>query len=152
MATHSCYNGCVQHYPELCDTKADPQALCSRSVCIKYTAFHQCQIMTHACFGLSSNSTPGTNVCSLDINISGRTGLCCVQYQQQNVGCSPCAKAIMMNFVPDLRIYDMALLTYLIAFGHFTSEICFFRTAKINLPVLSPVIVSSMRPLLIFFL
>ncbi|KAG1887278.1 Erg28 like protein-domain-containing protein [Suillus subluteus] len=40
-------------------------------------------------------------------------------------------------------IYDMALLTYLIAFGHFTSEICFFRTAKINLPVLSPVIVST---------
>jgi hypothetical protein len=46
--------------------------------------------------------------------------------------------------MPNLRIYDMALLTYLIAFGHFTSEICFFRTAKINLPVLSPVIVSSM--------
>jgi len=40
-------------------------------------------------------------------------------------------------------IYDMALLSYLIAFGHFTSEICIFRTAKINLPVLSPVIVSS---------
>lgn len=45
----------------------------------------------------------------------------------------------------------MALLTYLIAFGHFTSEICFFRTAKINLPVLSPVIVSSTCPLLVFF-
>ncbi|KAJ8589015.1 Erg28-like protein [Rhizopogon salebrosus TDB-379] len=40
-------------------------------------------------------------------------------------------------------IYDMALLSYLIAFGHFTSEICIFRTAKINLPVLSPVIVST---------
>lgn len=53
--------------------------------------------------------------------------------------------------MPNFRIYDMALLTYLIAFGHFTSEICFFRTAKINLPVLSPVIVSSMFHLLMFF-
>ncbi|KAG1733623.1 Erg28 like protein-domain-containing protein [Suillus paluster] len=40
-------------------------------------------------------------------------------------------------------IYDMALLSYLIAFGHFTSEICFFRTAKINGAALSPVIVST---------
>ncbi|KAG0705666.1 Erg28 like protein-domain-containing protein [Suillus ampliporus] len=45
--------------------------------------------------------------------------------------------------ISDKTIYDMALLSYLIAFGHFTSEICFFRTAKIIGPVLSPVIVST---------
>ncbi|KAH7907934.1 Erg28 like protein-domain-containing protein, partial [Hygrophoropsis aurantiaca] len=41
-------------------------------------------------------------------------------------------------------IYDMALFTYLIAFGHFTSEIFIFKTAKIMGPVLSPVIVSTL--------
>jgi hypothetical protein len=37
----------------------------------------------------------------------------------------------------------MALLTYLFAFAHFSSEILIFRTARISLPVLSPVIVAS---------
>lgn len=37
----------------------------------------------------------------------------------------------------------MTLLSFLIAFGHFTSEILIFGTAKISAPVLSPVIVSS---------
>jgi Erg28 like protein len=40
-------------------------------------------------------------------------------------------------------MYDMALLTYLFAFAHFSSEILIFRTAKISIPVLSPVIVAS---------
>jgi len=40
-------------------------------------------------------------------------------------------------------IYDMALLTYLFAFAHFSSEILIFRTAKISIPVLSPVIVAT---------
>ncbi|KIJ12810.1 hypothetical protein PAXINDRAFT_136700 [Paxillus involutus ATCC 200175] len=40
-------------------------------------------------------------------------------------------------------IYDMALFTYLIAFGHFTSELFIFRTCKINVAVLSPIIVST---------
>ncbi|KAF8501610.1 Erg28-like protein [Russula emetica] len=39
--------------------------------------------------------------------------------------------------------YDMALLTYLFAFAHFSSEILIFRTAKISIPVLSPVIVAT---------
>ncbi|EGN98690.1 hypothetical protein SERLA73DRAFT_136580 [Serpula lacrymans var. lacrymans S7.3] len=43
----------------------------------------------------------------------------------------------------DKTMYDMAMITYLIAFGHFTSEIFIFRTAKINVPVLSPCIVST---------
>ncbi|KAH7930200.1 Erg28-like protein [Leucogyrophana mollusca] len=46
--------------------------------------------------------------------------------------------------IHDKTIYDMALFTYLIAFGHFTSELFIFRTAKIGLPVLSPVIVSTL--------
>ncbi|KXN91730.1 Ergosterol biosynthetic protein 28 [Leucoagaricus sp. SymC.cos] len=40
-------------------------------------------------------------------------------------------------------IYDMALFTYLIAFGHFSTELFIFRTARINVGVLSPVIVST---------
>ncbi|KAN0132992.1 Erg28 [Lactarius tabidus] len=40
-------------------------------------------------------------------------------------------------------IYDVTLLTYLFAFAHFSSEILIFRTAKISIPVLSPVIVST---------
>ncbi|KAI0280808.1 Erg28-like protein [Russula aff. rugulosa BPL654] len=40
-------------------------------------------------------------------------------------------------------IYDMALLTYLFAFAHFSSEILIFRTAKISIPVLSPVVVAT---------
>ncbi|KAI0300887.1 Erg28-like protein [Russula brevipes] len=40
-------------------------------------------------------------------------------------------------------IYDMALLTYLFAFAHFSSEILIFRTAKITIPILTPVIVAT---------
>jgi hypothetical protein len=39
-------------------------------------------------------------------------------------------------------IYDMAFFTYLIAFGHFTSEVLIFRTAKLNVGVMSPLIVA----------
>ncbi|OCH94455.1 Erg28-like protein [Obba rivulosa] len=39
--------------------------------------------------------------------------------------------------------YDMALLSYLFAFAHFSTEIFIFRTANINGPVLSPVVVST---------
>ncbi|KAI6006522.1 Erg28 like protein-domain-containing protein [Pisolithus orientalis] len=45
--------------------------------------------------------------------------------------------------IHDKRIYDMALFTYLIAFGHFSSEILIFRTARLNSAALSPVIVST---------
>ena len=37
----------------------------------------------------------------------------------------------------------MTLLSFLIAFGHFATEILIYRTAKISAPALSPVIVSS---------
>ncbi|EMD34138.1 hypothetical protein CERSUDRAFT_67722 [Gelatoporia subvermispora B] len=40
-------------------------------------------------------------------------------------------------------IYDMALLSYLFAFAHFSTELLIFRTAKLSGPVLSPVIVST---------
>ncbi|KAJ2922403.1 hypothetical protein H1R20_g14689, partial [Candolleomyces eurysporus] len=40
-------------------------------------------------------------------------------------------------------LYDMALFTYLIAFGHFSSELLIFKSAKINAGVLSPCIVST---------
>lgn len=41
------------------------------------------------------------------------------------------------------RIYDITLMTYLLAFGHFSSELIIFRTATLNPGVISPVIVSS---------
>lgn len=40
-------------------------------------------------------------------------------------------------------IYDMAMLTYLIAFGHFFSEFLIFRTAKFGAGLLGPAVVSS---------
>ncbi|KAJ7127049.1 Erg28-like protein [Mycena epipterygia] len=40
-------------------------------------------------------------------------------------------------------MYDMALFTYLIAFGHFASELLIFRSATPNAGVISPVIVST---------
>ncbi|KDQ57177.1 hypothetical protein JAAARDRAFT_178759 [Jaapia argillacea MUCL 33604] len=40
-------------------------------------------------------------------------------------------------------IYDMALFTYLFAFVHFFSELVIFRTARINVGVMSPVIVAT---------
>ncbi|KAI0264385.1 Erg28-like protein, partial [Gloeopeniophorella convolvens] len=40
-------------------------------------------------------------------------------------------------------LYDLALLTYLFAFAHFSSEILIYRTAKLSIPVLSPVVVST---------
>lgn len=45
-------------------------------------------------------------------------------------------------------VYDIALFTYLIAFGHFSSELLIFRTAGLNVGTLSPVIVSSAHPFL----
>jgi hypothetical protein len=47
-------------------------------------------------------------------------------------------KSYVQRFLPVLThidinsIYDMTLLTYLIAFGHFTSELLIYRTTKIN--------------------
>ncbi|TFY69997.1 hypothetical protein EVJ58_g121 [Rhodofomes roseus] len=40
-------------------------------------------------------------------------------------------------------VYDLALFSYLFAFGHFGSEIFFFGNAKLPGPVLSTVIVST---------
>ncbi|KAG6917009.1 hypothetical protein DXG01_004274 [Tephrocybe rancida] len=40
-------------------------------------------------------------------------------------------------------LYDMAMFTYLIAFGHFSSEWLIFRSASINPGLISPVIVST---------
>ncbi|THH02802.1 hypothetical protein EW026_g118 [Hermanssonia centrifuga] len=45
--------------------------------------------------------------------------------------------------IHDKSIYDMTLLSFLIAFGHFSSEILIFRTATLSAAVVSPVIVSS---------
>ncbi|KAI6116868.1 Erg28-like protein [Pisolithus croceorrhizus] len=46
-------------------------------------------------------------------------------------------------YIHDKRIYDMALFTYLIAFGHLSSEILIYQTAKFNSAALIPVIVST---------
>lgn len=46
--------------------------------------------------------------------------------------------------IHDKTIYDMTLLSFLIAFGHFASEILIYRTAKVPGPALSPVIVATL--------
>ncbi|KAF8071720.1 Erg28 like protein-domain-containing protein [Lyophyllum atratum] len=45
--------------------------------------------------------------------------------------------------IHDKTIYDMAMFTYLIAFGHFSSEWLIFRSATMNPGLISPVIVST---------
>jgi len=45
--------------------------------------------------------------------------------------------------IHDKAIYDICVLSYLIAFSHFISELLIFKSCKLNGPVLSPVIVSS---------
>ncbi|KAJ7593006.1 Erg28-like protein [Mycena floridula] len=41
-------------------------------------------------------------------------------------------------------IYDLTLFTYLFAFGHFSSELFIFRTARLNFPVMNPIVVSTL--------
>lgn len=40
-------------------------------------------------------------------------------------------------------VYDLTMWTYVLAFGHFTSEFLIFRTAGLGPGLLSPMIVSS---------
>ncbi|KIL64473.1 hypothetical protein M378DRAFT_163251, partial [Amanita muscaria Koide BX008] len=41
------------------------------------------------------------------------------------------------------EIYDMAMMSYLIAFGHFFSELLVYRTVNIGAGIIGPVIVST---------
>ncbi|CAL1716528.1 unnamed protein product [Somion occarium] len=45
--------------------------------------------------------------------------------------------------IHDKSIYDITLISYLIAFGHITSELFIFGTGGTQFPSLSPLIVSS---------
>ncbi|KAJ3815584.1 hypothetical protein F5876DRAFT_85706 [Lentinula aff. lateritia] len=45
--------------------------------------------------------------------------------------------------IHEKTIYDICIISYLIAFSHFTSELLIFKTAKFNGPVVSPFIVAS---------
>ncbi|EIM91409.1 Erg28-like protein [Stereum hirsutum FP-91666 SS1] len=45
--------------------------------------------------------------------------------------------------IDEKPIYDMAMITYLVAFAHFSSEIFIFRTAKLTGPVMSTILVST---------
>ncbi|KIM84905.1 hypothetical protein PILCRDRAFT_96625 [Piloderma croceum F 1598] len=56
---------------------------------------------------------------------------------------SAVVRAYAAYHIHDKTIYDMTLFTFLIAFGHFTSELLIFRTATINPAVLSPCIVAT---------
>ncbi len=49
----------------------------------------------------------------------------------------------VQTFILFLSVYDMAFFTYLIAFGHFSSEFFIFRSVTVNPGSMSPVIVSS---------
>lgn len=56
---------------------------------------------------------------------------------------SAVVRAYAAYHIHDKTMYDMALLTYLIAFSHFGSEWLIFRSAKVGPGLLSPVLVSS---------
>jgi len=45
--------------------------------------------------------------------------------------------------IHDPQWYNLCVCTFLIALGHFSSEVLVFRTAKIGVPVLSPLLVSA---------
>lgn len=67
-------------------------------------------------------------------------------YAAYNINNKMCVTRISETFLTPVIVfsmYDMAMLSYLIAFGHFSSELLIFRSCKINPGVLSPVIVSS---------
>ncbi len=77
----------------------------------------------------------------MDSHRDHRASLCCLQHQQQTVRFVYIWKELNLNHFSS--IYDMALLTYLIAFGHFFSEFLIFRTIKFGAGLLGPAIVSS---------
>jgi hypothetical protein len=52
-------------------------------------------------------------------------------------------RAMLVPFVSTFSVYALAFATYAIAALHFLSEILVFRTVKLNVPVIMPVIVSS---------
>ncbi|EDR08689.1 uncharacterized protein LACBIDRAFT_190509 [Laccaria bicolor S238N-H82] len=56
---------------------------------------------------------------------------------------SAVVRAYAAYHINEKIIYDMAMFTYLIAFGHFSSEILIFRTARAKGGVISTVIVST---------
>jgi Erg28 like protein len=45
-----------------------------------------------------------------------------------------------------VRIYDIAMWTYFIAFAHFASEVLIFRTANVKGPTVAPFLVASRYP------
>ncbi|KII89913.1 hypothetical protein PLICRDRAFT_53052 [Plicaturopsis crispa FD-325 SS-3] len=45
--------------------------------------------------------------------------------------------------IHDKAIYDITLFTYLLAFGHFSSELLIFRTANINVGIMSTFAVAT---------
>ncbi|RDB25938.1 Ergosterol biosynthetic protein 28 [Hypsizygus marmoreus] len=56
---------------------------------------------------------------------------------------SAVVRAYAAYHIHDKAVYDMAMFTYLIAFGHFSSEWFIFRTATPSAGLLAPVIVST---------
>ncbi|KIK63116.1 hypothetical protein GYMLUDRAFT_41436 [Collybiopsis luxurians FD-317 M1] len=53
-------------------------------------------------------------------------------------------RAYAAYHIHEKAVYDIAIFSYLIAFSHFTSELLIFKSCKLNGPVLSPFIVSSL--------
>ncbi|KAF9468147.1 Erg28 like protein-domain-containing protein [Collybia nuda] len=56
---------------------------------------------------------------------------------------SAVVRAYAAYHIHDKTTYDMAMFTYLIAFGHFSSEWLIFRSAKFGAGLLGPIIVST---------
>jgi Erg28 like protein len=90
-----------------------------------------------------SHRSPSPNIWCLDSHVRCSSRICSVPHPRQDVCLSstPPPPNGADSFCDS--IYDMTLFTFLIAFGHFTSELLIFRTATINFGVLSPCIVAS---------
>ncbi|THV03212.1 Erg28-like protein, partial [Dendrothele bispora CBS 962.96] len=55
---------------------------------------------------------------------------------------SAVVRAYAAYHIHEKSVYDITMFTYLIAFGHFSSEFFIFRSTKLNGPVISPFVVS----------
>jgi hypothetical protein len=91
-------------------------------------------------FYASSHSPPSPDLRSMDHHLRRGARLRRVPPQSKNV---KKLSAASVAYADPSSVYDMTLFTYLIAFGHFASELLIFRSATPNPGVISPVIVSS---------
>ena len=93
-----------------------------------------------------SHAPPDAYLCRMDPHERSRPRVHRVQHPQQDVSRPSRTRRARPLTSACPSLYDMTLLSYLIAFGHFGSEVLIYRSAKLTGPVISPVIVACECP------